>query len=577
MSSVSPHTISCKKDTLFPRKIVIAAVTITTVVFCFMIVVAVVGYQFVSTNQKRLYELQTAYHEIANNDETRTTTLLLAVTRGDDDKKGDYDQLNARITAGIDVLRSLLQEERERAILRTVDMSLAQLHDFESRVFSFLEDGLQADAHSAIVGAEYADKLSAYYTNMRALSNVISLQIETETRIAQRYSLIAAVVVLSLSPVITALWILIFILYIRKRKQYELAQKETEKAQMQFRNLVERNNDGVIVLQDGLVKFCNARIFTLFDYQPQDIISKPFIDFVAPEFRELVGKRYKDRLTGKDVESRYEFELLAKNGEHLPVLVSASLTVYNDRPAIMAIVRDMRQEKRLEQMRYDFVSIASHQLRTPLTGVKWFSELLLGGKNDNLTRAQKDFVKNIHQSNQRMIHLIDDLLDVSHIQEGSKFPIIPKPENMIQLAHEAIRRQSLLARNKKITLSGVFKKSQKAMMHIDREKIMQVFQNLLSNAIKYSPKGSKVELGYKQNKNEMVFFVRDHGVGIPSTEQAQIFEKFFRATNVKTQEEGTGLGLYIAKAIVRAHGGKLWFESKENKGTTFYFSLPIIS
>ncbi len=565
-----------QQSIFFPRKIVIIAVTITAVVFCIMILAAIYGYVHTSVNQQKLHVLQTAFHEVINYDETRTSTVLLAVARNDITKKQDYDQINERIRSGITALKPLLSTRREMDALSALSASISRLNTVEERIFNYLAGGQYVDAYNQIVGASYAADLDAYYNNTRSLSGIVAKKINDETRDDQLLSLIAALFIVFLTPVITLLWILIFLLYIKNKKQYEASQAQLELSRAQYTGLVEQNNDGIIVLQDGQVKFGNKKLFTLFEYAPEDIIHKSFIDYVAPEHRALVAKRYADRLAGKDVESRYEFELLAKNGEHIPILVSSSLTVFEGRPATMAIVRDMRHEKKLEQMRYDFVSIASHQLRTPLTGVKWFTELLLGNKNKNLTRAQKDYVNNIYESNQRMIHLVDDLLDVSHIQEGSKFPIVPKLTNMIQLARESISRQRILAKSKKITIRCLAQKNEKVMMHVDTEKILQVFQNLLSNAIKYSPVRSVIEVGCTPKKEKIVFFVRDHGVGIPHDEQQRIFEKFFRGSNVKTTEAGSGLGLYIVRAIVEGHGGTAWFESQEQKGSTFYFSLPII-
>jgi signal transduction histidine kinase len=138
-----------------------------------------------------------------------------------------------------------------------------------------------------------------------------------------------------------------------------------------------------------------------------------------------------------------------------------------------------------------------------------------------------------------------------------------------------IHNQELIAKNKKIEIICEGDCLNKMIIKIDGEKIRQVFQNLVSNAIKYSPENSRIFWGHKDEKEKIIFFVKDSGLGIPLDQQKEIFDKFFRASNVlMTGTEGTGLGLYIAKSIVEAHGGKIWFESKEKEGTTFFLELP---
>ena len=174
-----------------------------------------------------------------------------------------------------------------------------------------------------------------------------------------------------------------------------------------------------------------------------------------------------------------------------------------------------------------------------------------------------------------MITLINDLLNVSRIETGKNFEIVRKKADLAALLREIIKDQEAIAEKKGIKIICDKNCPKKIILDIDSDKIRQVFQNLLSNAIKYSPENSKVFFGHKKGEKSEIFSIKDSGLGIPKDQQKRIFEKFFRASNVlMTQAEGTGLGLYIVKSIVEGHGGKVWFESEEKKGATFFVELP---
>ncbi len=228
----------------------------------------------------------------------------------------------------------------------------------------------------------------------------------------------------------------------------------------------------------------------------------------------------------------------------------------------------------LDKAKTEFVGIASHQLRTPLTGIRWFTELLMQNKEKNLNEEQLDFLEQVDKSNHRMISLVNDLLDVTHIETGRKFDIIKAEFKLDDTIQEVIKENVALLTTKKLTI--VNKISAKLKIYADSDKIKQVWQNLISNATKYTNEGKSIALSVDENDaKDYIFCVKDEGIGIPKDQQGQIFAKFFRANNATLQEsDGTGLGLYIAREIIRAHGGEMWFESEEGKGTKFYFSLP---
>jgi signal transduction histidine kinase len=227
-------------------------------------------------------------------------------------------------------------------------------------------------------------------------------------------------------------------------------------------------------------------------------------------------------------------------------------------------------------MKTEFVSISAHQLRTPLSAIKWTLKMFLDGDLGELTKEQREFLEKTYQSNERMISLINDLLNVTRIEEGRYLyrVVLTDIVKICQSITDSYKEEI-----KKRNLKMVFHKPKKLpMVKVDVEKISLAIQNLIENSIRYTPAGGEIEIFLKEKKNEIEFSIKDTGIGIPKDQQHRVFTKFFRAPNAtKMATEGSGLGLFITKNVVEAHGGKIWFESEEGKGTTFYFTLPIKS
>lgn len=356
---------------------------------------------------------------------------------------------------------------------------------------------------------------------------------------------------------------------------YELAEKISQ-SEKRYSTLVENSNDAVILIQDGIIKYANPAIKNITNMGVQDIVGKPMMDFIDPKFKKLVADNYQRRLKGEKVENRYEFAVVDKQGKSIPVETNSSTIIFDGRPANMAILRDITHAKRLDRIKSEFISVASHQLRGPLTGIKWYGQLLIDQKIGKLTQKQTDFVKQIYDSNERMIRLVNDLLDVSHIETGHKFSIDKKPGSMFDLANKVVDDMKVNAPGRNIVVELDESYHKKLLFSFDQDKIYQVICNLVNNSIKYSRKGTKVIIGLKRVNDELQVFVKDFGFGIPEYQKDRVFQKFFRADNIiSISTEGTGLGLYIVKGIINAHGGRVWFESEQNKGTTFYFALPL--
>ncbi|MBI4359442.1 MAG: PAS domain S-box protein [Candidatus Nealsonbacteria bacterium] len=240
----------------------------------------------------------------------------------------------------------------------------------------------------------------------------------------------------------------------------------------------------------------------------------------------------------------------------------------------LVVLHDVSREKMVERLKTEFVSLSAHQLRTPLSAIKWSLMMLLDGDLGPINKNQKDILQKTYQSNERMIALINDLLNLARIEEG-KYALSLAPVDIVNLCQSVIDPSEESFKNKGVNFS--FKKpDQKAIqVSADAEKLKLVIQNLLDNALKYTAKGGRVSLSLKVANQGVRLEVKDSGIGIAEKEQKRVFSKFFRTTEaVLIEPAGSGLGLYMAKNIIEGHGGEIGFASKVGQGTTFYFVLP---
>ena len=233
------------------------------------------------------------------------------------------------------------------------------------------------------------------------------------------------------------------------------------------------------------------------------------------------------------------------------------------------------KEKRVDRLRTEFLSLAAHQLRTPLVEVKWALQVLLDGERGALSATQKELLGKTYSSNEGMLILINDLLDITKIEEGKYLSNL----SLTQIEHigvSLVETHKEEASRQEVTLEFQEPPAPLPQVLVDEEKIKLAIQSLIENAIHYTPPGGRVTVSFFSDTKEVGVAVRDTGIGIPKEEQARIFEQFFRATNAKKLGKiGTGLGLYLAKNIVEAHGGRIWFVSEEHKGSDFRIALPL--
>lgn len=215
-----------------------------------------------------------------------------------------------------------------------------------------------------------------------------------------------------------------------------------------------------------------------------------------------------------------------------------------------------------------------HQLRTPLSQVKWSLKILMDGDAGQITAEEKELLTKSFASNDRTITLVNDILAVARLESG-KLEYRFAPVDMGALLNEVRASALAVATAKGIRLELLLPASPIPLWVVDVDKIRNVLQNLLDNAIKYTPQGGAISITAELISNELHIAVRDNGIGIPDAAKEKIFTRFFRAQNaMATESGGSGLGLFIAGTIMRHHGGKIWFESMPGEGTTFHLSLP---
>lgn len=238
--------------------------------------------------------------------------------------------------------------------------------------------------------------------------------------------------------------------------------------------------------------------------------------------------------------------------------------------------QDITQEYAMERMKREFVSIAAHQLRTPLTGMKWAVDYLLSGDKGKLTEPQQTLAASALDAVDRMIHLVNDLLDVNRVEEG-KFAIHTQKQSVLPLLERVIQTFKLSAEKKGVEFGAKIAKDIPEF-DFDADKMEIVLSNIFDNAIKYTPVGGQVSAEAEAKDGSLAMSVSDSGIGIPRDDMERIFTKFFRSSEAYLHHtDGSGLGLYVAKNIVDQHGGKIWFDSGKDAGTTFHISLPLSS
>ncbi|MFC2059232.1 PAS domain S-box protein [Chloroflexota bacterium] len=398
------------------------------------------------------------------------------------------------------------------------------------------------------------------------------------------------------------------------RKQAEEAIRESK---AKYSALIEYAKDGVVIMQDDVFKFANKAYLDIIGYTETELVGMHFLNVVEPENREMSVEIHRRRKAGEDVPAVRELKLRCKDGTIRDIESSGAAIYYQGKLATMGIVRDITQRKQMEkelqekneeldlqneelraqaeelqaayqklkeldQLKDNVLSTVSHELRTPLTSIKGFAEILLNyGDEDKET--QREFLTIINEESDRLTRLLDDFLDLARIESGRIR--WEKTKLMIpQVIESAMNATHALSAQKDLNVDADLEPDLPPFLG-DWDRLVQVVTNLLSNAIKFTPEGGGIRVGVKLLKGDKAGYtsdmirvsVADSGIGIAPEDHEHIFEKFGQAGETLTDKpKGTGLGLPISKEIVGHYGGSIWVESELGKGSTFYFTLPLV-
>lgn len=364
-----------------------------------------------------------------------------------------------------------------------------------------------------------------------------------------------------------------------KESYMDLEKKVNERTVdlQKFRLAVENAAEHIIIADTkGITLYANPVVKEITGYSQKEAIGLK----CGKLWGGLMPKSYYDKMwkTIKQDKKTFHGELTnrRKNGEEYiaDIIISPILDERNEVIYFVAVERDVSKERALDRAKSQFVSIASHQLRTPVTSIQWIIELILN--KEKLSKKGKDYLKDAHVSIGRLSELVDTLLNLTRIESGS-VGLTPKPLELIGFVNKMVKEAEMMGAEKKIKF---ILDSHLKELYVDTDfyALSNIFQTILTNTIEYNLDKGKVSVVVDKKTDTFLCTISDTGIGIPKQDQEKIFGQFVRGSNAYLQKAaGMGIGLYIAQQAADLLGGKIWFESQEGKGTTFYIELPLKS
>ena len=359
---------------------------------------------------------------------------------------------------------------------------------------------------------------------------------------------------------------------ITERKHAEVVVRESEE---RFRSLVETASD-IIYRTDleGRFTYVNPMSVQIMGYPEERLLGMHYSELVREDAREAAAAFYGAQVAEGRPTTYYEFPAVTGDGRE--VWIGQNLTFLYEGGEVVgfqAVARDITRQREVERLKDEFLSVVSHELRTPLTAIRGSLGLLASGKMGTLEERGQRMLEIAAQNTDRLVRLINDLLDIERIESGRT-----------SMEVQAVRAGELQKRSAE-AMSAVAEKARvrlvvepfEAVVSADPDRLEQVLTNLLSNAIKFSPEGGTVTAGGEIRGGEAVFWVKDEGRGIPADMLESIFDRFQQVDSSDARQKGgTGLGLPIARSIIQQHGGRIWVQSQWGVGSTFFFSLPAV-
>lgn len=411
-----------------------------------------------------------------------------------------------------------------------------------------------------------------------SITNAIFLNVDNEILIkVQTYKGIFYVFVTA---------VLLFSLVRNHLNKLKTTEKELKASEEKYRALVENSLIGVALSKNNKLIFANDYLTMILGYETAgELVNTSIERLIADESKELFTDRIKKRALDMEIPDNYEYKMITKDGRIRDMEFSSHVLIINNERTVQSVIRDITDKKRAEEelfkaknkaeesdkLKTAFLQNMSHEIRTPLNGILGFSSLL---DDDNISTEEiRKYTLVIKQSGDRLLEIVNNVLDISRIETG-QVNIVKKPLLINNVLSDLLAFFSPIANSKNIVLNCNFHDNPMIKIHSDETKINQVLTNLINNAIKFTSNGS-INYGFEITDNFIQFYVKDTGIGIPREYFEKIFGRFTQVDQQFTQGyEGAGLGLAICKGLVELLGGKIWLESEQNKGTTFFFTIP---
>lgn len=333
---------------------------------------------------------------------------------------------------------------------------------------------------------------------------------------------------------------------------------------------------------EGLIITNNQGKITDFNKAAEEMLGWKQNEVVDKFLQEVVHMEYHNGRQASHTDNELNTLTIAqplyfirRDGTKFPVSIKVTSYVQGEElVGTITLFHDVTAQHNIDQMKTEFISLTSHQLKTPLAALRWYSEMLLSGDAGQLSDRQMQLVNNIHISMRRMNDLVNALLNISRIESG-RLRVNPEQTDLKKLVAELLEeiktKPDAKLRNIKLNVQDGLQS-----ISVDQLIVRQVYMNLIINSIKYTPEGGEITISLYLKDDAIVSQISDNGFGIPGNDQKKVFDRFYRGENIVTKEiSGNGLGLFLTKALVELSGGKIWYESQEGKGTSFYFSLPL--